>query len=139
MQISKVQKAAKIIEKIKAIDAEIIEIDRIAMLVANGNSENSFDLIIKEIKQPDEDKNPVLDADGSLINQEKPKSLFEQYALGWLNPIVAEPKKDENITIFKNLLSEKSTLLILGVLLEEKHSKRQSYVKSLQKIGIEIN
>ena len=66
MNIKTLEKASKIIEQIKKLDAEIIELDKYAMKLINSNSE--INLTLSFDKENNESDKVNFDEDGSLIN-----------------------------------------------------------------------
>ena len=132
MNLKQLQQAAKILEKIKALDAEIIEIDRVALLVANGNSECSFSLNVK-------DTTPVKE---EVEIEEQPRDtmtdFYRRYQLGILSIISTEPKKEEKGFILNHTLSEENTLRILGILLGDRQQKRDELINKLNKKGVQL-
>ena len=78
MNIKKLEKATKIYEQIKILDAQISELEKFAMLVANGEIKSSFELKIEDLGKQKEDAEKVgFDEDGSLIKGST-ESLYEQ-------------------------------------------------------------
>lgn len=72
MDLKTIEKAAKILDRIKVLDNEIIEIDRIAMMVASDDTKSSFELRIENLS-PDKEKqkSDLFDEDGSLKKSRK--------------------------------------------------------------------
>lgn len=141
MELSKLEKATKIFNAIKVLDAEIVELDKVAMIVANGGGESSFELTINGVIVKDETEKVKFDEDGSLILPKENESPYRSIFLDFALPSYFrrdEKKEEKNKTVIKNSLSEKSTMLILGILLEEKKMKRNKYLKQLEKIGVNI-
>lgn len=140
MNITKLEKATKIYEQIKILDSQIIQIDKFAMLVANGEIKSSFELKIEDIGKKKEDEEKIsFDEDGSLIKgvPNSSRSIFS--AWGFVIPFSSnEIKVNENEYFLKNELSINATMSILGVLLYEKQAQRQLLLNDLEKIGIDI-
>ena len=142
MNIKKLEKATKIFEQIKVLDAQIIEIDRFAMLVANGEIKSSFELKVEDIGKKKEDEEKVsFDADGSLI---KGDSIPEySFRINWGSIIPcgltgSSDKKNKNEHLYKTELSENGTMQILGILLYEKQQQRQALIQKLQSYGVAV-
>lgn len=72
MDLKNLQKATLIHASIKALDAEIIQIDKLAMLCANGKLTSSFELKCLEDK-PEKLK---MDEDGDIVKEEKSTESF---------------------------------------------------------------
>jgi hypothetical protein len=118
MNIKKLEKATKIYEQIKVLDAQIIEIDKFAMLVANSETKSSFELKCKDLgKKKDNEEKVGFDADGSLIKgqTEGYRSMFDLW-MPRLYTTTAD-KKNENEIVLKNELSVNAVMSILGILL----------------------
>ncbi|HZW66383.1 MAG TPA: hypothetical protein VFF23_11875 [Hanamia sp.] len=141
MDFKKLERATKIYEQLKQLDKEIIEIDRFAMLVANGEIKSSFELKIDDIGKKKEDSDKVgFDEDGSLIKGTS-DSLYEQMRRSFYMPILSfgcdtGKETDKNVHLLKNELSENATMSILGVLLQEKQFKRTNLLTQLQRLGV---
>lgn len=141
MELNKLERAGKLLAEIKKLDVDIIEIEKVAMMAANGEAETFFELKVVDIKKQIEDSEKLqLDEDGSLL---KPSytytSLFEKYAMpfSWMETKPQSTEK-KNELVLNNALSERATMLILGVLLEEKQSKRLRYINKLKNLGVAI-
>lgn len=135
MNFKQLDMAARIYDQIKALDAEIIEIDRIALLVANGDTQSSFELKIEDIGgRNEEDGNVQSDQWGPIF------AIQLRPIEDWLNSLnghrfSGHPYRNN---ILKNQLSESSTMRILGVLLGDKQSKREALLDQLEAIGVAV-
>lgn len=131
MNINKIEKLNKIIIKIKELDTQIIEIDKFAMLVANGETKSSFELRIEDLENK-ENVSPNEDGYGGI----------EKYAAGLAFHIPSYiTSKIRNISVsdenvLKNDLSVNSVLSILGILLFDKQEKRKNLIKKLEGYGV---
>lgn len=141
MNLKKLQKAAKIAEKIKALDAEIIELDKIAMKIANGDTKISFDLnVFAAVKE--EPEKLQLDTDGSLPNYYK--SFMDKYMVsgflgyGMMTPQSSSPTTQGITDTLKSEISEGCALRILGLLLADKHYKREQLLLKLSEMGVQL-
>lgn len=140
MTIKQLEKASKIIEKIKKLDDEIIELDKYAMKLINSNSEISLTLSFdKENKESDK---VSFDEDGSLISQPRmeyisPFSMFQNTMFG-LGGFSGEPKKQNDTETLNRNLSESATLKIIGIILCELNEKRNDLINKVNKIGIQL-
>jgi hypothetical protein len=122
MELKQLDKATKIYSDIQKIDAEIIEIERLASLVANGEVKSSFELKVVD-KQKQEVRFRQLTEDGDII---RPNCVtfdhlhnFPLSILRLQNYNNKESKSRSANTLSSNL-SESTTLQILAVLLNEK-------------------
>jgi hypothetical protein len=137
MDFKKLEKASRILSGIKQLDAEIIEIDRIAMLVANGDVKSLFKLKIEDTtKAKEAEDKPLLDNDGSLFRESFHSLMMGSLGIGG---IWREKKnEDKHIHSLEQELSENSTMQILGVLLCEKQTRRQLLINQLETLGLLI-
>lgn len=138
MKIKNLEKATKILEQIKVLDAEIIEIDKIALLVADGGNTLSLELKVQP-NNPNE-KKEILDSDGSLIDHNKPIGYDGLFGgiLGHYRSMCEPIKPFTPHHILKKELNESSTLHILGLLLREKQFIRFSLIEKLEKLGFKF-
>ena len=129
MHIKELEKATAMLQRIKILDNEIIEIEKIAMIVANNDIDTNFQLkvIDKENTSEDDEQKPV-------------EFDFGEYSgfLGFMAFRNDESKKKENKNVhtINYDLSITATMQILGVLLYEKQTLRQSIIKKLNKYGV---
>jgi hypothetical protein len=130
MNLKKLEKAAKIYEKIKELDAQIIEIDKFAMMAANQEIKASFELKIENLTKEKEDVPKVgFDGDGSL------QFSYDRMMRSMMMPTFIygqTPQKKDNEYLLKQNLSENNTLNILGILLYEKQSIRNALLSQLE-------
>lgn len=136
MNIKNLGKATKLYEEVRVLDAEIIEIDKMAMIVAEGETKSFFKLRIEDFIKKEEPVSSILDEDGS-INADYFKKKIQKR----LSPISFfgcsnEEKKPKPGTILKSKLSETVTMQILGILLCEKQSLRNNLLKRIEKLGV---
>lgn len=135
--LKQLEKAAKVIAEIKELDKRIIELEKLAELVANGSTEHSFEL---KIKAPKADGEKVeFDEDGSLVTNHFGGIA---YALSGFTLTFGsdekKPKEDKNTTTFKDTPSDVTTLHILGFLLSGLVTKREALINKIQKLGFEL-
>jgi len=141
MNINKLEKATKILEQIKAIDAEIIEIDKLAIIILNNETNIQLALNVENLTKAKEAKEKVtFDEDGSMSISERAMDEYRnlyfpsdriKMMLNGMNPKTS----DRN---FSQPLSDKLTLQILGVLLCEKNAIKDSLIKKLVGFGFSI-
>jgi len=146
MNLTKLEKASKILERVKVLDSQIIEIERFAMMVAEGLIKSGLELSIEGLKPKVKEKSDLFDGDGSLKN--KYREEYESYSdrmRSLMMPFLAESplikpleKLNANKSILKAELSEKSTLRILGVIMGEKQALRQSLINQIERLGVQI-
>jgi hypothetical protein len=140
MELKQLDKATKIYSDIQKIDAEIIEIERLASLVANGEVKSSFELkVVDKQKQEEESQKLEFDEDGDII---RPNCVtfdhlhnFPLSILRLQNYNNKESKSRSANTLSSNL-SESTTLQILAVLLNEKKKRRIDLINKLKSFGV---
>lgn len=141
MKLEQLERATIIYNDIKELDKEIIAIDKIAMLVANGEIKSTLELKIEDIEKQNEDSQKIsIDDDGSIVRNDYDSMysrMLHSLAMPNFKKGYSEPKK-ENEHILKNSLSENTTLQILGILLGEKQYKRKILLDRLHKFGVLI-
>lgn len=133
MNLKNFDKANKIYQQIKALDAEIIEIEKMAGLIADGGK-CQFDFSC-ESKSGDK-KVSVLDSDGSLIDPNNPNKGYSVTFMLWGGS--GETKKVENPNLHRmnKCVSESIALQLMGVLIAEKVSARNELVQKLESIKV---
>lgn len=131
MHIKELEKATAMLQRIKILDNEIIEIEKIAMIVANNDIDTNFQLKVIDKENTNED------------DEQKPVEFdFGEYSgfLGFMAYRNDDNKKKENKNVhtINYDLSINATMQILGVLLYEKQTIRHNIIKKLNKYGITI-
>lgn len=135
MNLRNLEQATAVLAKIKVLDAEIIELDKFAMMIANGEIKSSFDLKLLDLeKQEKEENKQVLDEDGSIIKMKY--SDFLPLTFNWSAGASSVPAKNPNEHTLSNDLSELVALQVMGVMLCDKQEKRTKLIKQLNSYGI---
>lgn len=71
MKLEQLERATIIYNDIKELDKEIIAIDKIAMLVANGEIKSTLELKIEDIEKQNDDSQKIsIDDDGSIVRND---------------------------------------------------------------------
>lgn len=136
MKIKDLEKATKVLDQIKILDSEIIEIDKLALLIADGSNVITIELKVQTL---DEAKKEVLDSDGSLIDHNRTRSHeFFGGILGHYRSICEPIKPPAPLHLLRKELNESSALHILGLLLREKQFIRISLIEKIKKLGFKI-
>jgi hypothetical protein len=139
VNIKKLDKANKIYQQIKELDKEIIEIDKHAMLIANGEVKLSLTLNIDDLKKKEKEESKVkFDEDGSIVVNDGVVSLSWSTMFIGLPTNVTEDK-NKHTTTFNTQVIENEALQILGVLLYVRQQKREQLLDRLHKMGIAIS
>lgn len=134
MDIKQLEKATRMLSSIKEIDQEIIDIEKIAMILANSDTESSF--VLKIIDQEQRDKS--LAQEKQEDDESPARSFLAQFMTSGLLPHVTRDDKDDFTHTINASLSVNVTMQILGVLLYEKQNKRTKLIKRLESYGINI-
>lgn len=130
IDIAKFEKAGKLFDQIKKLDSEIIEIDKFAMLSANGDNKASLSMSID--KEKEEVVKPVLDEDNSLA-----RGLLSYISpFSWSEGYRAKSTQADDKHCVSYEVSVNVTMQILGVLLREKQIQRDALIVKLNKMGV---
>jgi len=142
MNIKQIEKANKILLDIKILDSEIIELEKFAMLIADGEVTIDFSLNVHDLKKKREQEEKIsFDEDGSLISAlEKMRNRLSYYSPFAMGGLVEYQNADSksHVKNLTNILNENEGLQVLGVLLGIKQQKRQRLIESLNKIGVNL-
>ena len=133
MDIKKFEKAQKAYLKIKELDKQIIEIENLAMQIANGENSVSFEFKLTDLN-PKEEK-VKFDEDGSIYQFGIPEFMAHHRIF----PVFGGAKPENDQTKKYNIdISINASLQILGVLLHEKQINRTALLNQLNEIGVSI-
>ena len=132
MDIKKFEKAQKAYLKIKELDKQIIEIENLAMQIANGENSVSFEFKLTDLT-PKEEK-VKFDEDCSIFHFAMPDFMASR-----VFPVFGGGKpENDQIKKYNTDISVNASLQILGVLLHEKQSSRTFLINQLNEIGVSI-
>jgi hypothetical protein len=132
MNYTLIEKAAKLYEKIKVLDNEIIAIDKMAQLFANEDAE--AELKLKYVESKKEEKQNIVDEDGSLSSIERMmRQMYRPMSLTW-GIDYAKGCKPEDKQSYEAKISNTAALQMLGILLGDKHQKRAQLIKEIEAI-----
>lgn len=129
--ISNLEKAAKMFDDLKLLDAQALELEKMANLIANGIKTITFSLKA---------------TDGVNLDDQKtsPNSLLE-YQMQWgLLDLIQSQRRPNNATQIDNEkrvdmeISDITALHCLGFMMQEVREKRDKLIVNLQKLGINI-
>jgi hypothetical protein len=135
MNIKQLEKATRIIEQVKALDKEIIDIDRQALLVANGEVKIELNIDVTDLAKKREEEEAVkFDEDGSLLSGEEFKGIL-RYAVTFH---MGRPKDEKKKKGYGAEISETAALQIFGILLYEKQTRRTQLLQKLERIGVDL-
>lgn len=124
--IKHIEKIAKAYEKIKQLDADILQLDKMAMKLADGVGKVSVSI---QYDEP-ENKGLKLDEDGSIINE------TTSFKYGGLMPSFMfdfRPREEQRKgEIYSEELTENMALNFLGMLISTKMQLRNELIKSIE-------
>lgn len=146
MNIKQLERSQKMYQEVKALDAEIIEIEKIAILVVDGNAEVNLSLTVKDTTpKPKESEKAQFDEDGSLKStisrgagfdiRDPWSSLLPNY---FASSLKSHSLSEHGCNVLKSELSDNLSLSVLAILLDDKLKKREKLIKSLNRIGVTL-
>ncbi|WP_231489871.1 hypothetical protein [Pedobacter sp. Leaf170] len=151
MNITQLEKSQKIYNDIKTLDAEIIELDKVAHIIANGNATVNLSIsVIDNTLKESKDKESILDEDGSLksdfgslssgrISFNPFDEIIRSATSSWPSMSSFAPKvASANSTNLETKLNDNLSLNVLAILLYEKQERRKKLIKQLNRIGVTI-
>jgi hypothetical protein len=129
MDFKKLENAQKAYDEIKKLDAEIIVIEKVAMVVAQNKTEIIFKMSVEDLEKKPK-KDDILDGDGSLkLGDSAQSGLFVWFG-GATN--VKEPEKD--VMQILEAIPDTTALQVLGVLMNVKQERRKQLIDYMNKI-----
>ena len=146
MKINQLQKALNTYEKIKALDAEIISIEKHAKLISNGDAKIDLRLSVQNLLDVDKEekekqqekideeyKSPYGDL-SSLWSQIRKPSFEIKFPHGGISGFQEAVKP--HTKNFEISLIDTIALEVLGIILSEKLKNREKLIFSLKRLGI---
>lgn len=141
LSIKDLEKAKRIHARIVNLDEEIIQIEKIANQMSSDNCTVEFSLRVENHTKEKEEKQNVLDSDGSLIKpisrDEDDFNPFRGALLGYMSQIEKSETKTRKKT-YDFSLSESDCLRVLAMLLDIKYRERNKAILELKDIGVRI-
>lgn len=138
MQLKHADKVLKIVEKIKALDADIIKLEALAMQAANGENTVVINFEVTDLSKKEEVENKVtFDEDGSItlnISHQIGMYLMPRVSFGGCSTAT----KDESKSTFKEEIKDVTAMQIFGLLIQGKQAQREGLLQSLKKYGVKI-
>jgi hypothetical protein len=130
MDFKKLDKAAKLHERIKQLDKEIIDIERLALMVATKKTELKFSLKVNDLEKTEVPKKTTC-SDELVIS-------FQ----GMFGGLYSPPTKKKDVKKydhkFSEIVSDTLALQLLGVVIEDKKHIRELALKQIKKLGVTI-
>ncbi len=136
MKLSQLEKATIIYYDIQNLDAEILELDKIAAVVANG-AQIVLRMDVDSLNKKKEEDKVKFDQDGSLVLPGIPQRFGTIHGLMYSYDPFRQPQPDKPDHTLTSPLSENYALRILGILLCEKHHRREVLLGRLAKLGVQ--
>lgn len=148
MNIKQLERSQKMYSDLKILDAEIIEIEKVAILIANGNAEVNLSLNVKDTTQNKEEIAEVEFDEGTplrsslggfsvnmgiITSWRTGESMFEK-----IYGKKAIEKENTSGTNLKACLCENLSLNVLAILLYDKQDRREKLIRNLKRIGVTI-
>lgn len=134
-ELQKAQRAWAVIDK---CDSEIIQLEKQADILARLDCDNiQFSIEVPKYKQP-EQKTQVIDSEGNLMTgngSQLRQMAGRPFMYGFIIDDQDQPEQKTNV---QHEINPKTGLLILQALLKDKEQKRQSAIKYLQSLGVNI-
>jgi hypothetical protein len=137
MNITKLEKASKLIERMKEVDQEVIALEKLADQIANKRSEIKLTLNVVDLEKKEKGEGVQFDEDGSIIKPHTVASIpYVLWGFGSGAGGNTSEKKEEKGEKFKQDISDTVALNIIGVLMFEKLEIRKAIFKQLEKLGV---
>lgn len=127
MELKQIEKANKLYTKIKVLDSEIAQLDKLAQEMVNDNMVIRFDLKAENKSKAPKEKATITE-DGLSLHM--PSLSFSFLGYGQQ----CEPVKPKHETKLNKEVSESVGLELLAVLLRSKIDERTTLIKKLQAI-----
>lgn len=132
MKLSEVEKLKEAYERIRVLDGEIVEIEKMAMFVSEKRTKIALTLSVEDTEK----KQPVqFDEDGSLMSSDGSNT----WGLGGMfarNPFSTNVAKSGIDIMLSFNLSDTTALRLLGELYASKDAERKEILKFFREIGV---
>ena len=132
MKLSEVEKLKEAYERIRVLDGEIVEIEKMAMFVSEKRTKIALTLSVEDTEK----KQPVqFDEDGSLMSSDGSNT----WGLGRMfarNPFSTNDAKSSIDIMLSFNLSDTIALRLLGELYASKDAERKEILKFFREIGV---
>jgi hypothetical protein len=142
VELKKLESAGLLLQAVKKIDAEIEEINRMAMLIANGVVELDFTLNTIDVVEKAKQESASYEESGPFRGlYDQLKSMNTGFLFGMQSPYglaANERAVPAGTSAYKSRVTESCALQILGCLLGEKQSKRSAVMQQLADLGFKV-
>lgn len=138
MKLKDIPKITELGNKLSVIKEEILEISKIASLIANGDAISSFELkVVDKTKIQPESKSEQLDDEfHDFLGQAFPGLKIVPLSLGNGGFMPFKPKNKAKENVLSLNLMDSDALLILGNLVARKHLQQAEILEQLKKLGV---
>lgn len=138
MNLSRLEKATRLMEKMREVDAEIVKFEALAEQISSKPSKIKISLNVEDLSPKKEE---ILNSDGDLIKSSGTTSAGLGLWTGYLSGMrgILTPKEfKENSDTLDYEISDTTALRIIGVLLAEKQEIREAIFREFKRIGVEV-
>lgn len=145
LSIKQFEQATKIMQWVKALDAEINSIEKFALMIANNEVNTTFTLNIDNLTAKSETEGRItIDEHGDMKPYEKFREMsepsFSNHGLYMFHQIIGRIDRtnsnDPNKHKISYPLNENATMQVLGVILADRMERRKFLMDKLNKMGI---
>lgn len=131
LTIKTFNRAKKIHDDIVALDAEIIQIEKLANEAANDKCKLFFNVKTENYTQAKKEKKEILTEDNSL------SSLWYHHLFTGIMPSTVDEINHKS-NEYKFEFNDSECLLVLSIILKIKQERRSQLMSSIVKLGISI-
>lgn len=128
MHIKHVEKVSQLFERLKTLDAQIIQLDRIGFLIADGDTELNLTLLCVDLRKKAEEE-----------ATKKKEGTYAGLGNPWMLGIYSHREETpESSNVYQHGLTEEAALHLVHVLVWQLSCERNNIIKELQTIGVKI-
>jgi hypothetical protein len=140
LNINQIEKIKKIYERVKSLDENIGELEKLAILVSDKQTEINVTLSVKDMGAMKKETTKVkFDEDGSIVTGGRISGL--SWILDWNDRTCKKEDEEETDKYTSSIswaVSDKSAFRLMGMLMQEKKQERDILLKKLQSYGFKI-
>jgi hypothetical protein len=138
IEITKIEKASLVFEKIKNLHAEICKVESLALFASCNDFKGKFKLTLTDSDskaKPENDFTHFLDIQTEFMHDVF-KKRNPNYSSGLFQTLSAEKTNKNDSNTLLDQLSETATMQILGIILCEKQNQLKVVLEELEEIGV---
>ena len=129
MELRDVEKLKHAYERIRVLDGEIVEIEKMAMLISEKRTEIAMSFIVTDLDDKVK-KKLRFDEDGSIVQEGRTGGLFD-----FMMP--STPKEEHSSdTVLRASISDTIALRLLGELYASKDAERKEILKYFRELEV---